>query len=482
MALDPVVDLSEPGATVRRDPRSRILRNVVARTVVLVIAALVLTGAGGDVGPIAPAAPQSPGPSPQSYTLAMSWDAATHRLSGTESVTFTNNRSTAITTAYFRLWPNSAEYGASCRRPFITVSGVTGGTVGPLDATCTVLPVTLPAPLTTGKSATIGLTFVDAVPNNDQRFGYSGSYVNLATAFPILAVTDDRGTHLERPPLLGEGQYSLASSFNVTLTIPAGTEAATTGTVTSTAVLADGRKKSTITAPQSRDFAMAIGPYTVTTTTVNGVRLRYFEQRGASVPAATVLRWATEAFASYTSHYGPWYGTELDIAGEPASFSDEGMEYPEMIMTQLVQSTVTHEVAHMWFYAMVVNSEYTEPWLDESLTEFASQRLLRTNSSCNVSNPFGNLRTALDASMAVFDPLGDTYFTIAYTYGPCAIERLRRDWGDARFDQMLTNYVSTYRLKVATTAGWKAKVRQYAPAGYAVDSFFSVAHLTTWPG
>lgn len=464
-----------------RPPSGSRLQNV-ARKVALATAALILVASGVGVGPAGAVAPQNPGPSPQSYTLTMTWDATTHRLSGTESVTFTNNRSAAISTANFRLWPNSAEYGASCARPLITVSGVTGGTAGPLDATCTVLPVTLPAPLAAGKSATIGLTFVDAVPSNNQRFGYKGSYVNLATAFPILAVTDDRGTHLEQPPLLGEGQYSLPASFAVTLTIPAGTDAATTGTVTSTAALLDGRKQLTITAPRSRDFAMAIGPYTVSQTTVNGVRLRYFEQRGAAVPAATVLGWAAAAFASYSSHYGAWYGTELDLAGEPNTFSDEGMEYPEMIMTQLVQSTVTHEVAHMWFYAMVVNSQYTEPWLDESLTEFASERLLGTNASCNVTNPFGSVKTALDASMAVLDRLGNTYFTIAYTNGPCAIERLRRDWGDSRFDQMLTDYAATYRLKVATTADWKAKVRQFAPVGYDVDAYFRLAHLTTWPG
>jgi hypothetical protein len=413
----------------------------------------------------------------------MAWDATSHRLTGTESVTFTNNRSAPVQTAYFRLWPNSGEYGASCTKPLIIVSNVVGGTVGALQSSCSVLPVTLPSSLATGQSATISLAFVDSVPKNHQRFGYDGNYVNLATAFPILAVTDDRGTHLETPPMLGEGQYSLTSSFNVTLTIPAGKDAATTGTVSSTTVQPDGRKVLVISAPQARDFEATVGPYTIYTTTVDGVTLRYFEQKGASVPASTVLdNWAAGSFAYYTSHYGAWNGTELDIAGEPGTFLDQGMEYPELIMTELVQSTVTHEVAHMWFYSMVGNNQYVEPWLDETLAEFSSERYLGTNISCNVANPFGSLKYALDDSMATYDPLGNKYFTLLYTDGPCAVEKLRRDLGDSRFDQMMSDYVAKHRLGVATTSDFKAEVRLFAPAGYDADAYFRYAHLTTWPG
>jgi len=433
--------------------------------------------------PASGATAQPPGPGNQAYTLNMTWDASTHKLTGTESVTFTNNRSAPMQTAYFRLWPNSGEYGASCTKQLITVSSVSGGTPGALQVACTVLPVTLPTALNSGKSGTISLGFVDTVPKNHQRFGYDGNYVNLATVFPILAVTDDRGTHLEPPPLLGEGQYSLTSSFNVTFTIPAGMDAATTGTVSSTTVLPDGRKRLVISAARSRDFEAAVGPYTIYTTAVDGVLLRYFEQKGASVPATTVLNdWAAGSFAYYTSHYGAWNATELDVAGEPGTFLDQGMEYPELIMTELVQSTVTHEVGHMWFYSMVGNSQYVEPWLDETVTEFSSERYLGTNLSCNVTNPFGNTKYALDDSMATYDPLGNKYFTIIYYQGPCAIEKLRRDWGDTLFDQMMKDYVSTYRLGVATTTAWKAKVRQYAPTGYNVDAYFSFAHLTIWPG
>lgn len=447
------------------------------------VSALVATLLSPGATQASPAAEGPPGPGALSYRLALEWNAVTHRLTGVERVTFTNTRKTPMTVVYLRLWPNSDEYGGSCAHRLMVVTHVVGGAARPLRVGCTVMPIELAEPLTTGASTTIGLSFVDAVPNLAQRFGFQGDFVNLATAFPIMAVTDDRATHLEAPPLNGEGQYSLSASFAVTLTIPAGLTAATTGVVTRGVTLADGRRRLTVVAAHARDFTAVIGRFAVHTTTVGGTRLRYFERPDARVPATTVLReWAAPAFAHMVRHYGAWYAPELDIVGETRSFVDGGMEYPQLIMTQLVESTVTHEVAHMWFYDMVGNSQYVEPWLDESVSEFASERIVGENRACNVAAPFGRLAYALDASMAQLDRLGSRYATLLYTAGPCVLEKLRRDWGDVRFDRMMRNYVATYRLRVATTARWKSTVRAFAPAAYDVDAFFRYAHLVTWPG
>lgn len=51
--------------------------------------------------------------------------------------------------------------------------------------------------------------------------------------------------------------------------------------------------------------------------------------------------------------------TELD---ENASFSE-------------LCSRVVHEVAHQWFYGVVGNDPYEEPWLDESLAEYCEDML-----------------------------------------------------------------------------------------------------------
>ncbi len=171
-----------------------------------------------------------------------------------------------MTTAFFRLWPNGQ---TTCSKPYTVVSNLSGGTPGALDATCTVLPVTLRSPLASGKSASVSMSFTDTVPSSwrNFRYGVSGDAFWIATPFPLLALTDDLGLHLEPFTSTGEPEYSMTSTWNVTLTLAAGLQAATTGTVMTSKTLADGRQQLSISAPAARDFGIAIGPYTITSKT-----------------------------------------------------------------------------------------------------------------------------------------------------------------------------------------------------------------------
>ena len=44
-------------------------------------------------------------------------------------------------------------------------------------------------------------------------------------------------------------------------------------------------------------------------------------------------------------------------------------------MTTDVLPGVVHETAHQWFYSLVGNNQARDPWLDESLAEWATARL-----------------------------------------------------------------------------------------------------------
>jgi aminopeptidase N len=58
-----------------------------------------------------------------------------------------------------------------------------------------------------------------------------------------------------------------------------------------------------------------------------------------------------------------------------------GIEYPGMIAItdwilqpdqDYLEGVVAHEVGHQWFYNLVGNDQLDDPWLDESLTQFAT--------------------------------------------------------------------------------------------------------------
>ena len=43
---------------------------------------------------------------------------------------------------------------------------------------------------------------------------------------------------------------------------------------------------------------------------------------------------------------------------------DEGKRYDH------IETHIPHEVAHQWFYSVIGNDPYNEPWLDEAFAEF----------------------------------------------------------------------------------------------------------------
>src|SRR5205085_810999 len=66
------------------------------------------------------------------------------------------------------------------------------------------------------------------------------------------------------------------------------------------------------------------------------------------------------------------------------SLDGEGMEYPGIVFVEMTPGSaygrswahtaalLAHELAHQWFYGIVGNNQWREPWLDESFATFAS--------------------------------------------------------------------------------------------------------------
>lgn len=53
-----------------------------------------------------------------------------------------------------------------------------------------------------------------------------------------------------------------------------------------------------------------------------------------------------------------------------------GMEYPGIVTVldsiQDVSEIIAHGIAHQWFYGIVSNDAFHEPWVDEGMTQFAT--------------------------------------------------------------------------------------------------------------
>jgi len=419
-------------------------------------------------------------PGDQRYEIAATYDADARRLSGSATIFFANTGATSLSTIHLRLWPNGQ---TTCSRAFVVVTQVVGGDAGAPDVGCTVLPISLDAAVAPGATSEISFHFADKVaPAWNFRYGVSGQAAMFGNAFPVLALTDAAGTHLEPYTLMGESMYSAVAEWDVRLTIPRGMKAATTGVVVGQERLGDGRSLLHISAPNERDFAMAIGRFRVYEAQAQGITIRYFRQPagepGSQARPETVLRWAREAVDSFTEHYGQYDQPEIDLAG--TTWGANGSEFPSMLMVGINRDVIYHEIAHLWWYSMVGDNQWASSWADESFAEFSTRRLKGTNLDCNTAKPFAGIGGGLplDTDMGTFDAQGN-YVGTVYGGGPCVLEKLRRDWGDTTFDAFMAGLVADHSGGFVDTCIVIEAMRDGAPPGYDVDGFLQVARLDT---
>jgi len=411
------------------------------------------------------------GPDQITYRLNATWTQRTFTLAGTESIHFRNNGSGPLRAIWIRHWPNgwrpvgSGVASAGCRHALASLRVTAGGRVGRRAVGCTAYRVDLRHPVPRGRRGAVQVAFKVRVPPGDDRFALTGPYANIGNAIPLLAVHDNRGWHLDGYSSTGESFYSLNANWNVTLRVPKGIRAATTGNVV-------GRRRGVllIRARNARDFALATGPFRTLTGRAGSVTVRVWAPRSMR-PAVLrrSLSLARGALTAYQRDYGPYGAPELDVVlGTFQAFG--GMEYPQLVLTLPEFGPVRHEIAHQWFYGIVGDDQRHEPWLDESFASWVEHDL--SGFPDCPSPPVPTVPGVfLDSSMNVFDRRPERYGEIVYEGGSCALEVLAHMLGHTTFRHMLKTYVADHRYGVTTKADFLAAVRDAAPPGFDVSAW-----------
>jgi hypothetical protein len=396
-------------------------------------------------------------PGDTSYVTHLRTGSLGHVWTGTHRISFTNLDSAPLDTIYLRLWSNGVE-GCGGAQDAITVSDIQGGTASEM-LDCTELQVVLDTPVAPGDRTSLAMGLRIEVPAINDRFGFHDGLALMGTALPTLEVHDEMWHH---DPFinLGESFYSIVGRYRVTLDTPDALDTPATGVVVSRTTPAAGRTATTYVARDVRDFEWGAGHLRRVVGASHDTRVvvSYRPDLVSRAGAKRALRNAETSMDTFSSAFGRFPYPEMDVVlAHFTSFS--GMEYPTVIFTNPDRFTVSHELAHQWWFGIVGDNEFAEPWLDESFATWSQYLPFGAWERCRHYHFPGSARITND--MAYWVDHERQYETI-YEGGGCLLANLAHRFGLERFEGILHGYAARNWLGVARTADFQAAIEKAA--------------------
>jgi hypothetical protein len=411
-----------------------------------------------DTGPSAaedercPAERAEPDPERPQISLAFRLADDRRSVTGTETLVFTPDLD--VRELVFRLVPNSPDSAAAGNR--LVVDGVRGRDVaeGRYDAAGAADPgglyvVELEEELAAGESTEVELDFsLTLGAGGFDRVGVDGQVSWWASGAPLLAW--EPGVGWAEDPFVDVGGETAASPVAdtvVTVSAPEDLTVLMTGARAEPAEPRNGRRTWTSEEPVARDVAVAAGPFTTTeATTPGGTRVTTGVLPGGEIPGEEFSAWTAAAITDLEAFLGPFPYRTLTVALLPDYGG--GIEYPSMIFQATPSRAVlVHEVAHQWFYGMVGNSQFRDPWLDESFASWAEAVVdpgsgLVSEAALTLDGPVGAAMDEYESQRS--------YFRLVYDKGGAALLAAQQAAGPEAFDAAIRCYVDATAWSIAT--------------------------------
>jgi hypothetical protein len=422
----------------------------------------------GGSGAACPASYIAPDPKRPAVRLQFTVANDLSTVQGTEHVEFTPDL--PITELVFRLTANteptvqagnkivvnSAKADHGGQAPKYDIDGADPSTQGGL------LRIPFAARVPAGTTVSADITFTLTVGNGSfDRFGRVGDgaqrYAWFGSAQPLLAWERGHGWHTE--PMIqftAESATSEAMRTDLTVTAPASDTAIMSGDPGDPPA-SNGTKTWHSTVDSARDVSVAVGPFAVSDTTVDGVKLRVGatsnQERDQLVPLFKL------AITEHSKRFGPYPFPSLSVARVPAQGG--GIEYPSSIlMLDGSQLVAVHETAHQWFYAMVGDSQATHAWLDEAFASYAEQLVDNDAPPDSTLNEPGDV----DKPTASYGGNEGQYYEITYGKGAAALHAARAAAGADKFDAAIRCYVNANAWRIANPSDLAAALKSLPAA------------------
>lgn len=438
------------------------------------------------------------------YTMQLEFGPDGRRLTGQMTLVYTNTESVRLDELLLRLLPNGGKsYGDGLLDivPPVIVDGqevqVKLSTASP-----TLFYLPLPEGLEPGAAARLTLGFRGEVPldfggeDNPHAYGlynFTQNTLTLAGWYPILAVYDEQGWRTDGVSTIGDSVYSEMAFYDVTITAPAGWVVAATGVQVSEAQAGSSTRHVFTTGP-ARDFFIAASPdFQRVSKTVAGTTVHSYSLPGSQSGGEEALQVGARALEIFNRQFGRYPDAELDIVQAPMRNAG-GVEFPGVVLIEAKRyeepqsntfiTTVAHEVAHQWWYNIVGNDIFKDPWLDEGLTTYSSfvyYEFAQGDKAYQVILDHYQQRydglvkeghdDRITHSLGYFEQEHpERYGAVVYAKSALFFDAVRQEIGDQAFTAALRDYYRQEQYQVATPEDLQGALER--AAGRELDELF----------
>ncbi len=253
----------------------------------------------------------------------------------------------------------------------------------------TVMVVLLPELVAQGETVRLEMDWRAKVPRTFARTGFRGEYYFIAHWFPKLGVYESDGWNCHQFHAATEF-YSDYGVYDVSITVPEGWVVGATGREVEVGANGDGTATHRYVEEDVHAFTWTTSPDYLELwdrfehPDLPPVDLRLLLQPEHAAQAERHFAATKTALASYGTWYGAYPYGHLTVVDPAYGSGAGGMEYPTLFTsgTRLFnppgggrpEGVTIHEAGHQFWYGIVGNNEFEYAWLDEGLNTFSTGR------------------------------------------------------------------------------------------------------------
>ena len=471
------------------------------------------------------------------YTIQVSLNDRVHELNAFETIEYINHSPDTLHFLYFHLWPNAYSNNSTplagqlfqlYGKQRLFNDPELNGFIDSLDFKVNdkkvyweLLPgqpdicrINLEIPLSPGDSARITTPFHVKIPKGvTSRLGHIGESYQISQWYPKPAVYDREGWH--QMSYLDQGEFfSEFGHFDVQITLPDNYIVGASGTLQNESEIERLDKLSADTSwiktanSVENDFPVSSEKFKTLRYTADNTHdfawfadKRFHVQKGklklphSGKEVTTMVLFTNEQSdlwedaLSYVNEAIYWLSDKVGdypysnfTAVQSALTSGDGMEYPGITVIGLaddgygLDEVITHEICHNWFYGALGSDERSQPFMDESITSFYTDRYLsdkypgkklweayvkniklakfikidkmpirRMHELEWLIQARNNLEQSLNLPATDYTELN--YGLMLYNKAPNAINYLRAYLGDSTFDGAMQEYFCQWKFR-----------------------------------